>query len=227
MNNISSQIVIVVSALMAGFMPAALAEQSGPDVRATCFELGATPESLTALGMGLSTIQDAFGRLADEDTLVYALRQHQSDVATLAASLQTTSAALRAEPEPPEAARLQGEIDAINGLIAAAHAATIDARTQLIAILLPPSVDSTTAARVLAPGSLPPAYRAAVLTDAQVEELSAALDAERFALARGTTLDSGVQQTLASYRSIPEIAQALAFQQLHLPTVQQLFLLWE
>jgi hypothetical protein len=68
-------------------------------------------------------------------------------------------------------------------------------------------------------------YRVADLTDDQQAELRSALAAERHAQARGETPAQPVQQVLASYRSMPAIAQALGHQAGNLDAVRQLFML--
>jgi DNA repair exonuclease SbcCD ATPase subunit len=225
--NITAHWIVALTCVPAITCGLAHADLNPSETRMLAIELGATPESLTALGFSLSTTQDALSRLAAQDQTASAMRQHQQQMVTLSATLASLNSQARAATDAAELQQLTAQINQTTSEVAAASAQAQTARAQLVAALIGSVADAVVAERVLRAGPVPAVYRVADLTDDQQAELRSALAAERHAQARGETPAQPVQQVLANYRSMPAIAQALGHQAGNLDAVRQLFMLMD
>ncbi|RMH28571.1 MAG: hypothetical protein D6692_05285 [Planctomycetota bacterium] len=74
---------------------------------------------------------------------------------------------------------------------------------------------------------LPVEYRALDLAADAAKELAAALTSVRRATSRGETPDPAAAQLVAQYENRAEVALARGRMQANLPTIQQLFFIWQ
>lgn len=207
------------------------AEPTADSVRTLSLELGLAPAPLAALGMSAESTQSALERLRSADDEIASLRSAQSQLASTLQSIESKQRMIRASADSSDVQQLQNEIDSLRAQAGGLSATVESLRTALIAEFLPDPLEGPAALRFCLPGEgmdqLPVEYRALDLAPDAAKELAAALASVRRASARGDTPDPAAAQLVAQYENRAEVALARGRMEANLPTIQQLFFIWQ
>ena len=137
---------------------------------------------------------------------------------------RTAETVAHAQAAEAEAGSLESQIGVLSAAVGG-H------RAQLIAVFMPPGADMTLAGRVIssdqAASALPAEYRVLDLSDDDAKALGTALAAERRALARGEPVPTNAQQRINQYRNLHAVAAARNHMTVWMPSVEQLFFVWQ
>tara|TARA_R110002073_G_scaffold207517_3_gene367757 strand:- start:240717 stop:241535 length:819 start_codon:yes stop_codon:yes gene_type:complete len=216
------------AAIAIGFATSCAYPDLTPDeCRIVCFELGLTPESMTALGLTSSDASALMNRVADSETIILQLRTLQQQQTNTLAALRDARKSIRVAETNSLADQIESEIASLE-LQSESLTNQIELiQDQIRAFALGSTVDLTLAERVCEPTGLavaiPPEYRVVVLTDNDYAEFLPALAAEYSASASGEQLDTDTQLILSRYQNLPGVVAARSHMLMHIDAVRSVF----